>query len=80
MNLFQEMKLLIRENYSNISRHFDGEFKNRSIEGFVMLRERIMNRKKKNQVERKHPIERTLDIMCKNRKIKILNSKNKLID
>ena len=80
MNLFQEMKLLMRENYSNISKHFDGEFKNRSIEGFVKLRERIMKRKINNIVERKHPIERTLDIMCKNKKIKILNSKNKLID
>ena len=39
-----------------------------------------MKRKINNIVERKHPIERTLDIMCKNKKIKILNSKNKLID
>lgn len=45
MKLYQELKRLTRINYSTISKHLDGEFKNKSIEGYVKLKERLYERK-----------------------------------
>ena len=45
MKLYQELKRLTRINYSTISKHLDGEFKNKSIEGYVQLKERLYERK-----------------------------------
>ena len=52
MNLYEEMKQIVREPYSSISKQFDGQFKHKSVEGYVEMRERILHRKKLLEIQK----------------------------
>ena len=52
MNLYEEMKQIVREPYSSISKQFDGQFKHKSVEGYVKMRERILHRKKLLEIQK----------------------------
>ena len=56
MNLYNEFKKMVRESYSQISKNSDHHFKNRSVEGYVEMRERIFNTNKKQKLEKQHAI------------------------
>jgi hypothetical protein len=46
MKLYNEMKELVRETYSNTSKQFDGYFKKSSIEGYVQRKEKLIYKQK----------------------------------
>ena len=68
MSLFKEMKAMVRENYSNASKHFDGEFKILSVEGYVKRKERIFNKINYKPPYYNKKVEEMLNLMLKNNK------------
>ena len=81
MRLFKEMKAMVRENYSNASKHFDGEFKILSVEGYVKRKERIFNKINYKPPYYNKKVEEMLNLMLKNNKnnklYESINSKRK---
>ena len=68
MRLFKEMKAMVRENYSNASKHFDGEFKILSVEGYVKRKERIFKKINYKPPYYNKKVEEMLNLMLKNNK------------
>ena len=65
MRLFKEMKTMLRENYSNASKHFDGEFKILSVEGYVQMEERKYKKINYKPPYYNNKVEEMLNLMLK---------------
>ena len=68
MRLFKEMKAMVKENYSNASKHFDGEFKILLVEGYVKRKERIFKKINYKPPYYNKKVEEMLNLMLKNNK------------
>ena len=68
MRLFKEMKAMVRENYSNASKHFDGEFKILSVEGYVKRKKKLFKKINDKPPYYNKKVEEMLNLMLKTNK------------
>ena len=71
---------MVRENYSNASKHFDGEFKILSVEGYVKKKKKLFKKINDKPPYYNKKVEEMLNLMLKTNKNNKLYVNDKLVE